>query len=140
MEKKRWLWLAMVLALLVGLACEGEDKPARSTGEGKVDAKKSVTVQFTGKGRTRGGKATPYHVKLTIRNTKTDKVQTVSKDLVGDRFRYNIDYNKSTRLELRLKVYGGANDVFDCKIQDGPDHKSEDHGLAQAYCDLTTAR
>lgn len=137
---RRWLWLAMILALLVGLACEGEDGAAPNTGEGRVDKTKSITLQNTGKGRTRDGRSTAYHVVLRIRNTKTDTEQTVRKDLVGDRFAYNIDYTAGTRLHIRLKVYGGANDVFDCKIYDGPDNQNDDHGLAQAYCELFTAR
>lgn len=141
MWKRKVAAVVVAGALLVPMmGAEGGCEEAPNTGEGQVDPEKSVTLQNTGKGRTQKGEDTPFNVVLRIKNLETGKVQTVRKELIGGTFHYNIDYNPGTKLELTLKVSGGASDVFDCKIYDGPANQDTDHGLAQATCLLYTAR
>ena len=126
--------VALALALLTGLACEGEGtKSSRPPADRQVDPAKKMTVTIHASGDA------PYNV--VVRATKAgDRRGDYTRETVaGGAYRQTLDYTSGLRIEITITATGHSDDPLSCEINDGP-QRSRDRAAGTVHCKLTTSR
>lgn len=125
---------ALALAVLGGLACEGEgtrsDRPAPDR---QVDQKRKMTATIRANGDG------PYSVVVRAAKVGDDRGDYTRKSVAGGAYRQTLEYTSGLRITITITATGHRTDPLSCEINDGT-HRSRDRAAGTVQCKLTTSR
>ncbi|MFI7072033.1 hypothetical protein [Micromonospora sediminicola] len=125
---------ALALAIVGGLACEGEGtKSDRDPADRQVDPKQKMTAVINASGDG------PYSVVVRAAKVGDDRGDYTRKSVAGGAYRQTLDYTSGLRITITITATGHRTDPLSCEITDGS-KRVRDRAAGTVQCKLTTSR